>query len=174
MKRIHLHITRRSSWTVRSGGSAQIIPVVPPRDTSRHSPAIPPQTKVRKAAVMLRVLVTFVAACRQGTLRTAISAWINRPGTCLARIQPCMGILLEWVKRLPATIRWHAAPPLFLALPSGVPTRVHKNRRFALFRRRAVADQHRSPFALDSMGAASHPKPGSPHTAAVIRENDST
>src|SRR5690554_6758693 len=119
-------------------GSTYIITAVPLQNQSDgHWIGGPLQLKAL-IRLYVRVLARKVAHLSQGTLRTAISARLDRIGTWLARFQPCLVVRLEWVGRIPLLFLACSAPTRSCTLPCGVWTRMPKTRSNAVFRRRAV------------------------------------
>lgn len=122
-------------------GSTYIITAVPLQDQSDgHRISRPLQLKAL-IRLYVQVLVRKIAHPSQGTRRTAISALFDLNGTWLARLQPCLGVRLGWVERIPSLFLVLFAPAPACTLPYGVWTRMPKTRLNTVFRRRAVLER---------------------------------
>lgn len=112
-------------------GSTNIIPAVPPQDRSDGHRISGTRKNLALIWLYALVLVSIIAHPSQGT---AISAWMNRHGTWLARLQLGLGVHLDWTERIPQLFITQSAPSIPCTLPYGVHTEEAKDRLFALFR----------------------------------------
>ena len=128
-------------------GSTFITPVVPLRDRSDGNWMEIPDNSIISIQGCAEVLVTYYWHATQGTLGTAIRAVLKYIGALLTKLQQRMITWKEWRKkqssilvlrsRILTLLKWLYSPTPSLDLPSGVLTEAIKNRRWAVFRRKA-------------------------------------
>lgn len=128
-------------------GSTDIAPVVPLRERSDGNWMEIPDNSIISIQGCAEVLVTFYRHATQGTLGTAIRAVLNYIGALLTRLQQRMITWKDWrekqssilvlASRIPTLFKRLYSPTPCLDLPSGVLTLIIKDRRWAVFRRKA-------------------------------------
>lgn len=128
-------------------GSTFISPVVPLRDRSDGNWMEIPDNSIVSIQRYAEVLVTFYRHATQGTLVTAIRAVLKYIGALLTRLQQRMITWRDWREkqssilvlqnRILTLLKWLYSPTPSLDLPSGVLTLIIKDRRWAVFRRKA-------------------------------------
>lgn len=156
-----IHIIVGSKLRADTKGSTNIIPAVPPQDRSDGHRISGPRKNLALIRLYALVLASIITHPSQGTLCTAISAWINKLGTWLARLQPCLEVHLDWLEKIPQFCIERSAPTNPCTLPYGVHTEEAKDRLFALFRqerrvtkyiKRKTTSVTRSSFPVRSTG----------------------
>lgn len=128
-------------------GSTFITPVVPLRDRSDGNWMEIPDNSIVSIQGCAEVLVTFYRHATQGTLGTAIRAVLKFIGALLTRLQQRMITWKDWREkqslilvlrsRIPTLFKRLYSSTPSLDLPSGELTEAIKNRRWAVFRRKA-------------------------------------
>lgn len=139
--REYINREKNRGWESHQRGSTYIITAVPMQDQSDGHRINGPLLFKTLIRLCVRVLARKIAHPSQGTLRTAISALSDLNGTWLARLQPCLGLWLDWVGRIPPLFLVLFAPTPACTLPYGVWIRMPKTRLNAVFRRRGVLER---------------------------------
>lgn len=144
MKNKKPYILRTNCWLT---GSTFISPVVPLRDRSDANWMEIPENSIISIQRYAEVLVTRLRHASQGTLGTAMRAVLKYIGALLTRLQQRMITLKDWREkqslilvlrsRIPTLFKGLYSPTPSLDLPSGVLTLIIKDRRWAVFRRKA-------------------------------------
>lgn len=122
-------------------GSTYIMTAVPLQDQSDGHRINGPLLLKTLIRLCVRVLARKIAHPSQGTLSTAISALLDLNGTWLARLQPCLGLRLDWVGRISPLFLVLSTPAPACTLPNGVLIHMPKTRLNTVFRRRAVLER---------------------------------
>lgn len=144
MKNKKPYILRTNCWLL---GSTSITPVVPLRDRSDGNWMEIPDNSIISIQGCAEVLVTYYWHATQGTLGTAIRAVLKYIGALLTRLQQRMITWKDWrekqslilvlASRIPTLFKRLYSPTPSLDFPSGELTEAIKNRRWAVFRRKA-------------------------------------